>query len=264
MSASLQKLVERARHAGPNERIDLRDALAAHGATAIEAMTEWLTDPSLTRFAVRVIGKAGDTGARTAAIKALQEALPHVDGSARIEVDAALDRLGLRREVTMARESRVPREPRTWPNRRLGHPYSEVGEFRVLNTSHHNDPRDDSYMLGEHRAAAFFSPWKEKIEAIAPGDLVYFYTATGPASSRWVRQLATSDGAHTKGARSMRTRSTTASSSRSRWSSLRPAPLRSRMSLAATIAFAARCLPLTWRTASDCFFTSLAASRKSE
>ena len=57
----------------------------------------------------------------------------------------------------------------------MGHPYGVITGFRVLNTSHHNSALDDSYMLGEHRAAAFFEPWKRKIETIGPGDVVFLY-----------------------------------------------------------------------------------------
>ena len=38
----------------------------------------------------------------------------------------------------------------------IGHPYAAVSSYRVVNTSHHNNVLDDRYMLGEHRAAAFF------------------------------------------------------------------------------------------------------------
>jgi len=30
-------------------------------------------------------------------------------------------------------------------------------------------------MLGQHRAAAFFDPWKRRIETIEPGDIVFLY-----------------------------------------------------------------------------------------
>lgn len=73
--ATLSGLLERARTASPNARIELRDPLAAHGAAAITAVQPWLADHGLCRFAVRVIWKAGALGARDQAVAALREAL---------------------------------------------------------------------------------------------------------------------------------------------------------------------------------------------
>ena len=52
MIDDLAELVVAARVASPNDRIELRDQIAAHGSAAVEAMGEWLADPALTRFAV--------------------------------------------------------------------------------------------------------------------------------------------------------------------------------------------------------------------
>lgn len=62
----LTRLVEQARDAAPNDRIELRDAIAAHGLDAVDAMAEWLADPALTRFAVRVVGRVAEGPHRTA------------------------------------------------------------------------------------------------------------------------------------------------------------------------------------------------------
>lgn len=46
----------------------------------------------------------------------------------------------------------------------------------MVNTNISNNAADHDYMLRKHRAAAFYSPWKEKIEKyLAPGDMVYLY-----------------------------------------------------------------------------------------
>jgi hypothetical protein len=62
---SLESLLQAAEEAAPDRRIELRDAIAAHGAAAIKCVSPWLTDPALGAFAVRVIRKAVD--AETAA-----------------------------------------------------------------------------------------------------------------------------------------------------------------------------------------------------
>jgi hypothetical protein len=45
VSARLESLIESARTAGPMDRINLRDALAAEGIAALPALGEWLLDP---------------------------------------------------------------------------------------------------------------------------------------------------------------------------------------------------------------------------
>ena len=55
-------------------------------------------------------------------------------------------------------------------------PYEDIQEgFYILNTNYRNDPRDHETMLKEHAAAAFFTPWKEKIARIGKGDVVFLY-----------------------------------------------------------------------------------------
>ncbi len=55
----LDGLLEQAREAGSADRILLRDPIAAHGEMAIEAMTDWLGDPRLAAFAIRVLERIG-------------------------------------------------------------------------------------------------------------------------------------------------------------------------------------------------------------
>lgn len=59
-SDDLEQLLDAARRAGKEDRIDYRDAIVEHGARAAQAMREWLHDPELGAFAVRVLeGIAG-------------------------------------------------------------------------------------------------------------------------------------------------------------------------------------------------------------
>ena len=169
----LDQLLERAEHATPGERIELRDSIAAHGTDALPGLSAWLEWDRLGFFAARVIERIAQEY-REPALRALRDARDGVPGTVGREIDAIIERLDPPRRAATPRLVK-PREPRTWPSRRLGHPYSEAGSYRVLNTSHHNNPLDDSYMLGEHRAAAFFGPWKRRIEIIEPGDIVFLY-----------------------------------------------------------------------------------------
>ena len=95
LAESLIDLVEQARRAGPNERIELRDPIAEHGEEAIHAMGEWLADPVLTRFAVRVVGRVADGGERDLALNTLRSAREEASPDQLVDIDAELRRLGV-------------------------------------------------------------------------------------------------------------------------------------------------------------------------
>ena len=169
---SLEQLLADAERAPPGSRIDYRDRIAAHGTDALPALVAWLTTDRLGFFSARVIAEIAKN-LRQPAIQALRDAREHAPVGVLREIDAVLERIDPPRSAPA--RNRILREPRTWPDRRLGHPYSAAGSYRILNTSHHNNALDDSYMLGEHRAAAFFEPWKRRIELIEPGDIIFLY-----------------------------------------------------------------------------------------
>lgn len=55
-------------------------------------------------------------------------------------------------------------------------PFEDLPEgYYILNTNRQDGPRDEKDMLREHKAAAFFPPWKFKIEKINKGDKVFLY-----------------------------------------------------------------------------------------
>lgn len=55
-------------------------------------------------------------------------------------------------------------------------PYEDIQEgYYIVNTNYRNDKQDHEMMLKEHVAAAFFTPWKEKIARINKGDVVFLY-----------------------------------------------------------------------------------------
>jgi hypothetical protein len=55
-------------------------------------------------------------------------------------------------------------------------PYQDLASvYYLLNTNYGNDPQDDQDMLDQGKAAAFFDPWKRRIEALNQGDVVFLY-----------------------------------------------------------------------------------------
>ena len=84
----LDALLLAAGEAPPATRILYRDDIAAHGESAIErlATDEWLFDPRYAAFAIRTIQRAGELGARQAAIDALRRARP-LTNDARLQAD---------------------------------------------------------------------------------------------------------------------------------------------------------------------------------
>jgi hypothetical protein len=70
-------------------------------------------------------------------------------------------------------------------------PYEDISEgYQILNTNINNNQDDHESMLKERIAAAYFSPWKHKIENLSKGDVVFLYqsgvgiVATGKASGK--------------------------------------------------------------------------------
>jgi hypothetical protein len=89
----LASLLESAQAAPPERRIEWRDGIAAHGASAIEGVRPWLVSGSLAAFAVRVIERAGINGEAELASKVLRAARPRVPEEVAPDVDWALQRL---------------------------------------------------------------------------------------------------------------------------------------------------------------------------
>lgn len=67
----LDGLLEAAKAAGPGERIEFRDRIAAFGPRAIPSLRGWLSDPRLGAFAVRALEMiAGEPASRQAVLNA--------------------------------------------------------------------------------------------------------------------------------------------------------------------------------------------------
>jgi hypothetical protein len=132
-AAALDALLAEARDAGPLDRIALRDPIAAQGELAIEAMTDWLGEPRLAAFAVRVLERIGRDPEHRAAVAAT---LASVDREQQPEpmvrdLDAALAALG----VTVARRAPA-RPPTAGPSRRpMSLPGAAGRGYWVMRTS---------------------------------------------------------------------------------------------------------------------------------
>ncbi len=58
----------------------------------------------------------------------------------------------------------------------IDNPYEDVAsKYFILNTNYRNNPTDHDEMLRLQKAAAYFSPWKRKIDQLSPGDMVFLY-----------------------------------------------------------------------------------------
>jgi hypothetical protein len=91
--ADLASLLESAKAAPPERRIEWRDAIAAHGAAAIEGVRPWLADAGLAAFAVRVIERAGVDGEGELAARVLRASRARIPENVAGDVEWALQRL---------------------------------------------------------------------------------------------------------------------------------------------------------------------------
>ncbi len=92
----------------PSSRIEFRDPIARHGVPAVEAMLPWLIDRQLAAFAVRVIRKAADFGAKQEAIAALRASLLLLQEPYLGDARSALAELGARDAAPRVRVARAP------------------------------------------------------------------------------------------------------------------------------------------------------------
>lgn len=62
------------------------------------------------------------------------------------------------------------------PFRVSDNPYEDLSEgYYILNTNYKNSEVDHNDMLSQAKAAAYFDPWKYKIERLSKGDVVFLY-----------------------------------------------------------------------------------------
>ena len=89
----LAALLEQARCAAPDRRIESRDRIAEYGARAIDGVRPWLADDVLSAFTVRVIERAGINGESALASKVLRSARATVPAGVSEDVAWALQHL---------------------------------------------------------------------------------------------------------------------------------------------------------------------------
>lgn len=111
--SDLDDLLTQAREADQQERIKLRDSIAAHGELAIEAMTDWLGDPRLAAFAIRVLEAIGREPAQRAAAIAVLAAVDRTELPAHLigDLDWTLSALGFSPPRTGRRSSQGSGRP---------------------------------------------------------------------------------------------------------------------------------------------------------
>lgn len=127
--SELSALLEQARSASPERRIESRDPIAAYGPAAIEGVKPWLTDEALAAFAVRVIEKAGLEGEPTLAAAVLRAARSKVPPVVSDDVAWALQRLKAAANPKPA-PSPAPAPPPAAPARQV-RPRSATGRRRT-------------------------------------------------------------------------------------------------------------------------------------
>jgi hypothetical protein len=103
----LEGLLGAARDASPSDRIEFRDSIATHGEDAIVAMTDWLGEPRLAAFAIRVLERIGRQPETKQAVLEVFAAVDREELPAHLvgDVDQALAGLGGPRTPAKGRRS---------------------------------------------------------------------------------------------------------------------------------------------------------------
>jgi hypothetical protein len=132
LTANLDALLAEAQTADPLTRIEYRDPIAAHGEQAIDAMTDWLGDPRLAAFAIRVLERIAREPANREAVVATLIAIDQEQLAPGLAADVrtALSNLGadIRSGVGSRRAS-------TLAERVVGLPGVEGRGYWVMRTS---------------------------------------------------------------------------------------------------------------------------------
>jgi hypothetical protein len=116
----LAALLDQARQAPPDHRIEWRDRIVPYGTQAIEAVRPWLASPALAAFAVRVIERAGEGGHGELAARVLRAARRQASPPIRHDIAWALARI-------RAAQRTPPNEPKELPS--MARPVAREGLF---------------------------------------------------------------------------------------------------------------------------------------
>ena len=164
LPAELDDLLKAAATAQPGVRIEYRDRIAADGAKAIPALTEWLADPRLGAFAVRTLERiAGEPADHQAVIDvfAQLDRQAIVGKPIAVDVSEAMTRLGWNGARSGGRGKASPRTPlMPWPGSRSVSPLElrfhdeMVGIFRLAGEATRR-PRADGTVARGYWASYF-------------------------------------------------------------------------------------------------------------
>lgn len=125
----LALLLDEARGASLDRRIEWRDPIAAFGERAIVTIEPWLADPAVSAFAIRVIERAGAQGHAEPAMRVLRAARRVVPPGLQADLDWAIARLRPDPKAAPARERATTRGTRS---RSVERPrYSQVARRRA-------------------------------------------------------------------------------------------------------------------------------------
>ena len=156
--ADLDAALDAARDADPGTRIELRDAIAAHGEDAIDAMTDWLGDPRLAAFALRVLARISRDEASREAVVAHLRAVDRdeLDPPVIRDLDATLASLGATRGRPAARSTGSGTGGRTAAQARtVGLPGAAGRKYWVMRTS----PWQRSFIWAEAQRGCLRQGW---------------------------------------------------------------------------------------------------------
>ena len=104
----LAALLDEARAASPQERIQWRDHIAPYGQRAIDGVKPWLADSALAGFAIRVIWRVGERGAPGEAGRVLRAARGRLSPAHQGDVDWALAALKRAQKAELAPSAAAP------------------------------------------------------------------------------------------------------------------------------------------------------------
>jgi hypothetical protein len=192
---AIASVLQSAREATPSQRISFRDQLASFGEDALEPMAQWLTEPRLGAFAVRVLERiAREPATRSQAIRTLQEGRGSA-GSPSIAGDVveALGRLGapvveMRPSGTPGRAQRGHWAMHTWERSSRGdgqraYVWSEIQRGRLRQGWGWDDSQDLRRVQARLHAGLDLTGWEadawkarrmltDRADAIQVDDLV--------------------------------------------------------------------------------------------
>ena len=163
--SDLDELLTQAREADPADRINLRDPIAAFGESAVDSMVDWLGDPRLAAFAIRVLERIGREPNERSAVITILRAVDRSDLPSHLtrDLDSALESLGastiVRRTAAHSGFGRIDTSP--------GSPGVSGRGYWVMRTS----PWERPFLWAEARAGRLRQGWgteeDQNLEVIA-------------------------------------------------------------------------------------------------